>query len=146
MIKDGKHDEALHSLRALWKATPGSSYIPFLLGNLYYDQLWWGVAMDCYASAIARNGAYRNNATLVHNVIRMLGSSKTSGTASTFLRKTIGKPAINYLKTAAAHDDNPAVRKLFRVSRRTISDRARSICATPPASLRAPGEAGTCYE
>ena len=110
LIKDGKHDQALHSLRALWKKSPSSSYIPFLLGNLYYDQLWWGVAMDCYASAISQNSAYKNNATLNHNVIRMLGSAKTKDTASAFIKKTIGHAAVQYLK-GATKDDNGAVRK-----------------------------------
>ena len=38
LIKAGKRDLALASLRALWKKRPQSAYIPFLLGNLYFDQ------------------------------------------------------------------------------------------------------------
>ena len=54
MIKDGKRDLALTSLHALWKKSPKSSYIPFLLGNLYFDKLWWSVAMEHYKTAIVR--------------------------------------------------------------------------------------------
>ena len=43
LIKDGKRDHALASLRVLRKKTPKSAYIPFLLGNLYFDQPWWSV-------------------------------------------------------------------------------------------------------
>ncbi|HEX2691943.1 MAG TPA: protein kinase, partial [Kofleriaceae bacterium] len=78
LIKDGKPDLALASLRALWKKTPNSAYIPFLLGNLYFDQRWWTVALDHYTAAIKKNADYRANPTLNRNVIRMLASNKTS--------------------------------------------------------------------
>jgi TolA-binding protein len=54
LIKDGKRDLAMASLRALWKKTPNSSSIPFLLGNLYFDQRWWAVAMEHYTAAIKK--------------------------------------------------------------------------------------------
>ena len=37
LIKEGKREMALASLRGLWKKSPNSAYIPFLLGNLYFD-------------------------------------------------------------------------------------------------------------
>jgi len=111
LIKGGQRSLALHSLRALEQKSPQSSYIPFLLGNLYYDQLWWGVALDEYAAAIHKNAAYKSNATLNRNVIRMLSSKQTSQKASNFLRGVIGRPALPYLKAAAAHEPNPVVRK-----------------------------------
>ena len=112
LIKDGKRDVALASLQALWKKRPNSSYIPFLLGNLYYDQRWWGVAMDYYKAAITKNAAYKGNQTLNRNVIRMMASSKTVNRAKSFLRTTIGRPAVPYLKAAAKTEANPNVRKL----------------------------------
>jgi len=111
LIKAGQRSLALHSLRALEAKSPQSSYIPFLLGNLYYDQLWWGVALDEYAAAIHKNGAYRGNEVLNRNVIRMLSSKQTSQKASNFLRGTIGRSALPYLRAAAAHEPNPVVRK-----------------------------------
>jgi len=112
LIKDGKRDLALASLRVLWKKTPNSSYIPFLLGNLYFDQRWWSVAMDHYSAAIKKNAAYRSNPTLNRNVIRMLASKKTSRNAQGFLKYTVGKPALPYVKYAAQHDANPQVKRL----------------------------------
>jgi serine/threonine-protein kinase len=112
LIKDGKRDVALASLQALWKKSPNSSYIPFLLGNLYYDQRWWGVAMDYYKAAISKNAAYKGNQTLNRNVIRMMASPKTVNRARSFLRTTIGRPAVPYLKSAAKTEANPNVRKL----------------------------------
>jgi serine/threonine-protein kinase len=112
LIKDGKRDLALASLRALWKKTPASAYIPFLLGNLYYDQRWWSVAMDHYSAAIKKNARYRSNPTLNRNVIRMLASTKTSRKAQGFLKYSVGRPALPYVRAAAAHDKNAQVRKL----------------------------------
>jgi serine/threonine-protein kinase len=112
LIKDGKRDLALASLRALWKKTPNSSYIPFLLGNLYYDQQWWSVAMDHYSAAIKKDPKYRFNPTLNRNVIRMLASNKTSRKAEGFLKYTVGKPALPYVRYAAQHDANAQVKRL----------------------------------
>lgn len=111
LIKDGKRDLAIASLTSLWKRSPKSAYIPFLLGNLYYDRLWWSVAMDHYKAAISRNGRYRRNGVLNSNVIRMLASTKTQRKAAGFLRSTIGKPALPYLRIAARSSPNDRVRK-----------------------------------
>ncbi len=120
MIQDGKRDLALTSLHALGKSSPKSSYIPFLLGNLYYDKLWWGVALEHYKTAIVRNGGYKQNAVLIRNSIRMLASTRTRRTADSFLRHTIKRPAIPYLKAAAKNDPNNNVRKAAAALAKTI--------------------------
>ncbi len=111
LIQQGKRDLALASLRQLRTKNPHSAYIPFLLGNLYYDQKWWSVAMDDYADAIKKNAEYRRNPTLNRNVIRMLGSPKTQAKASAFLRNGIGRSALPFLKWAAKNEENGNVRK-----------------------------------
>ena len=55
LIKAGKKDLALASLRALHKKNQNSAYIPFLMGNIYFDRKWWSVAMDHYQLAIKKN-------------------------------------------------------------------------------------------
>jgi TolA-binding protein len=110
-IQDGKHDLAMASLRELGKKIPASAYIPFLLGNLYYDRRWWTVAMDHYALAIKKNAQYRSNPTLNRNVISMLASDKTARKAQGFLKFIVGRPAVPYLKHAAQHDASAQVRR-----------------------------------
>ncbi len=110
-IKDGKRELALASLRGLWKSQPKSAYIPFLLGNLYFDKLWWAVAMEHYKAAIAINPAYKKNQILNQNVIRTLASTKTQRGAQSFLRFTIGAPSVPFLKYAAQHEPNATVKK-----------------------------------
>ena len=111
MIKDGKRGDALASLRALQKTNPRSSYIPFILGNLYFDQTWWGVALDYYGTAIDKNAGYKYNAILNKNVIHMLGSKKTAGKAEYFLTRVVGRPAKGYLLQAARWDGNPTIKR-----------------------------------
>jgi len=111
LIKEGKRDLALASLRALRTKQPKNAYIPFLLGNLYYDQKWWSVAMDDYHDAITKAPAFKNNPTLNRNVIRMLASTKTRQKAANFLRGVIGHPAGAFLREAAKKEPNSTVRK-----------------------------------
>lgn len=111
MIKAGKRDLALASLNEMKKKAPKSAYIPFLLGNLYFDKLWWGVAIEHYRVAIAKNGGYRSNGVLIKNSIHMLASQKTMRDAHGLLRYGIGKPALPYLRSAAKSDPNANIRK-----------------------------------
>jgi len=110
-IKAGKKELALASLRALQKKNTNSAYIPFLMGNLYFDKMWWSVSMDFYQAAIRKNSGYRRNTVLNRNVIRMLASTKTRQRATNFLRGIIGKFAGPHLRWAAKNDPNPVVRK-----------------------------------
>lgn len=111
LIQKGDKDLALQSLRALWKKQPHSGYIPFLLGNLYFDKRWWSVSMDHYRTAIAKNPGYKKNQVLQRNIIRMLGSTKTMSRAEVFLRRTVGKAALPALQRAAKSDANATVKK-----------------------------------
>ena len=107
----GHRDEAIAGLRALWKKNPKSASIPYVLGNLYHEKRWWSVAMEHYQAAIKRSAAYKKNGTLIRNVITTLGSPRTRGQASWFLRKVIGSPAKAHLKVAAKRHKSAAVRK-----------------------------------
>ncbi|MFN0250196.1 MAG: serine/threonine protein kinase [Kofleriaceae bacterium] len=111
MLKDGKRELARQSLHALWKKSPNSAQIPFLLGNIYNDKLWWSVAMDHYKIAISKNGGYKANAILNRNVIDMLASPKTVRKAQAFIRSTIGRSAKGYLANAAKYHRNSNVKK-----------------------------------
>src|SRR3569833_1840525 len=97
LIKDGKRQEALASLRILQKKNPKSAYIPFLLGSLYFDQTWWSVSMDNYAQAIHINNAYKNNPVINRNLIKMLSSSKTQD-RTTSNNRGKGRPTHPYLR------------------------------------------------
>ncbi len=110
LIKAGHREEALASLRMLKARSPSSAYIPFLMGSLHFDKMWWSVAMDNYGEAIHKNAQYKANPVINRNLIKMLSSPKTRKRAQGFLRG-IGHPAAPYLKYAAAHDPNPVIKK-----------------------------------
>ncbi|MGN6798361.1 MAG: hypothetical protein ACTHKS_09440, partial [Gaiellaceae bacterium] len=116
LIQAGKNELALASLRRLesQKKNSASAYIPFLMGNLYFDKKWWSVALEQYQTAIRRNAEYRRNPTLNRNVVRMLGNSRTKYKAVNFLRGVIGRPSVIYLTAAAEHDKNAAVRAVAK--------------------------------
>lgn len=111
LIVSGERELALASLRALHKKSPKSAYIPFLIGNLYFDQTWWSVAMDYYAEAIKKNSLYRRNPVINRNVIHMLGSKRTRQRATNFIRGKIGRPALPHLRAAAVRGANQTIRK-----------------------------------
>jgi hypothetical protein len=115
LIKEGKSELAITSLRAIWKTNGNSAYIPFLLGNLYYDKGWWSIAMDHYTIATSKNGGYKGNPVLNRNIIKTLGSSKTRAKASALLRNN-GKAALPFLKQATATNNavGKAAANLYR--------------------------------
>jgi hypothetical protein len=111
LIKEGKAELAITSLRNLAKYNPKNAYIPFLLGNVYFDKGWWLVTMPLYAEAISKNAGYRDNGILNRNVIKMMASPKIRYNAELFIRRHLGKSAVPWLKQAAAVERNAYVKK-----------------------------------
>jgi hypothetical protein len=120
LIKQGERDLALSSLLQLKRKNPKSAYVPYLLGNLYFEKRWWSVALSNYRLAIRINSGYRKNGILIGKVVRMLASNKTAGKAAAFLRGTIGHPARTYVRFAAAKNPNPNVRRRAAVLAKQI--------------------------
>ena len=120
LIQSGKRDLALASLQALEQKSPKNAYVAFLLGNLYFDQRWWSVAMEYYRAAIYRNGGYKTNTVLIRNVIAMLVSKKTAAQAEVFLKKSSGRPAIPHLQAVGRSDPNAYLRKYATALARQI--------------------------
>jgi serine/threonine-protein kinase len=111
LIKAGKLREAEQALVALKKKYPKNAYYPYLLGNLYFDKMWWTDGMEQYQIAIRNNRGYRWRAVLIKNVIHALGTNKTRSKAATLLRYTIGSAGLPYLRSAAKHDPNKNIRE-----------------------------------
>ncbi|RMH43524.1 MAG: serine/threonine protein kinase [Deltaproteobacteria bacterium] len=111
LLAAGRRDEAIAGLRALHRRHPRSAYIPYLLGNAYFDKRWWTVGMQHYRRAIAADRSYRRRATLIRNAIRALGSEKTKSRAIRLLLRDVGRAALPHLRRAARADKNPNVRR-----------------------------------
>ena len=123
MAKKGQRGPAIEGLRLLWRKHPKVARYPYTLGNLYFDQKWWTVAMEHYTAAIKLSPGYRGNAVMIHNAIQALGNGKTRGKAWWFLKRVVGAKARPYLRTAAKKHAKPAVR-----SPCWCSCKARSPC------------------
>ena len=110
LIKAGKREEAIHALVGLRRNMPKSAYVPYLLGNLYFEKGWWTLGMDYYEAAIRTNGQYGAKQILNQNLIRALGSKKTRKKAARMFVNTVGAAALPHLRKAARSDRDPQVR------------------------------------
>jgi eukaryotic-like serine/threonine-protein kinase len=110
LIKAGKREEAIHALVGLRRNMPKSAYVPYLLGNLYFEKGWWTLGMDYYDAAIRTNGQYGAKQILNQNLIRALGSKKTRKKAARMFVNTVGTAALPHLRKAARSDRDPQVR------------------------------------
>jgi hypothetical protein len=110
LITAGKKLEAIVGLQKLWRDNPKSAYIPYLLGNLYFERLWYTQGLQAYAGAVAADHSYRARATLNHNAIRALGAAKTASRAYAFIKIGLGRSALPYLRHAATSDPAADVR------------------------------------
>jgi serine/threonine-protein kinase len=110
LIKDGHKELALISLKALRKSDPKDAEVPFVLGNLNFDDGAGATALDDYQAAIALDKAYRGNAILDGNVVQLLGNPRLRARAALLIKKTLGKAAIPALRDGT-HDKDPVVRK-----------------------------------
>ncbi|HEY3021584.1 MAG TPA: hypothetical protein VGJ32_15410, partial [Solirubrobacteraceae bacterium] len=110
LIAAGRRGEAIAALERLREKQRGSAYIPYLLGNLYFERKWWTDGLESYRAAIKQNRSYRWRAVLIRNAIRALASNKTAGKARALLLRDVGGSATGYLRAAARGDPNPTVR------------------------------------
>jgi hypothetical protein len=110
LIKAGKREEAIHALVGLRRSMPKSAYVPYLLGNLYFEKGWWTLGMDSYDAAIRTNGLYGAKQILNQNLIRALGIKKTRKRAARMFVNTVGSAALPHLRRAARSDRDPQVR------------------------------------
>ncbi len=111
LIKAGEKERALAGLRRLRREQPKNAQIVLLIGELFYDKVWWSDALDYYSEAIRLNPSFKKKLSIQRDVIATLSSDKTAGKASYVLRQVIGKAALPMLRRAAKKDDSWAVRK-----------------------------------
>jgi hypothetical protein len=109
-IDEGRREDAIRGLRRLARKRPKSAYIPYLLGQLYYEKLWVTPAMEAYATAIANDRSYRKKRTIIKHAVHTLGSSIASKKAVSLFLHSIGKAGLPYLQKAAKNDRNRKVR------------------------------------
>jgi serine/threonine-protein kinase len=100
LVRARRWAQAVHELQALQKRYPDNAYVPFVLGNVYLDQLQAAQGVAAYRQAFRLDPAYRGNAVIIHNAIRLLSIEGQASRAQRFLAEDIGAPAIPALEAA----------------------------------------------
>ncbi|HET6613689.1 MAG TPA: protein kinase [Kofleriaceae bacterium] len=121
LMRAGKREAAIAGLNKLRRQHPKSAYIPYLLGHLYFEKMWWTDGMESYRAAIHLDRSYRRRAPLIRNVIHALGSDRTRRLATRILVSDVGRTAVRYLRYAARHHDSRKVRQRAAALARRIS-------------------------
>ena len=118
LIDGGHLDAAIFGLKRLRKQSPNNPYMPYLLGDLYFERGWWSDGLAKYREAIRLSDGYRKRSTIHQNAIQALGSSPTYAKARALLMRDLGRAALPALDQAAADGSSALIQK-----------RARSIAA-----------------
>jgi hypothetical protein len=111
LIDKGKIDAAIEGIKQLRKKSPNNPYLPYLLGDIYFDRNWMSDALVKYREAMKLSETYRKRASIHKNAIHALGSDRAYPKARVLLVRDIGKPALAALRRAAKDDDNPVIRR-----------------------------------
>jgi hypothetical protein len=110
LIRAKRWTDAVHALEELKKQHQQEAYVPYLLGNLYFEKFWAQQGFEAYRDALRLDPAYRDDPLLIRNAIRMFISDGHAFRAEKFLRDDVGRPAIPYLEEAR-QSRNPVVRR-----------------------------------
>ncbi len=113
-IRSGELAAAETALRALRRKYPENARVAYLLGNVYHEKPYPPEAIKAYRDAIRLDPSYRDNETLIQNVIATLMSVSTHREAARLLERDIGAPAVPYLERTAEKHENPKVRQRAR--------------------------------
>jgi eukaryotic-like serine/threonine-protein kinase len=107
----GRRDTAIKELQELRKRHPDRAVLPFLEGHAQTGKMWWTEALACFRAAITIDPSYRQNTSLIRDVISALQSDKAHARAAAFLRDEIGAAAVPLLEEAAQKHAAIAVRR-----------------------------------
>jgi hypothetical protein len=71
------------------------------MGNVYFDRMWWNDGFDAYRVAVSHEPAYRQDRTLIMNVLKSFVSERYGAIGARFIEREIGTAAIPYLEPLA---------------------------------------------
>lgn len=112
MIADGNKEPALKMLMQLERAYPDNPEIPYLLGRMYFDKLWWNDGVKAYRAAIAIDERFRTYPPLIKSALRgFIVTPRRNKPVAEFLRDDIGEAAEPYLLETATDHPNDKVRR-----------------------------------
>jgi hypothetical protein len=110
MVARGEIDAAVSLLNQLRAQQPDNADVPYLLAMVDFDNRRWPDGLAAAQIAVRKNPALKSDPDLIKGAIRSLVSDRGFERSQAFLR-SLGQPAMPFIKEAAAHDASPKVRE-----------------------------------
>jgi eukaryotic-like serine/threonine-protein kinase len=122
LVAAGQSPKAIELLDQLHAEKPTDADAPYLLATIYFDQRRWSEGLGAAQTAVRLNPELKTDGDLIRGAIRSLVSDRGYQRAQTLLR-SLGAPALPFIKEAARRDPDPRVRQ--RASEILDGDRGR---------------------
>ncbi len=110
LVAAGQSPKAIELLDQLHAEKPADADAPYLLATIYFDQRRWSEGLGAAQTAVRLNPELKTDGDLIRGAIRSLVSDRGYQRAQTLLR-SLGAPALPFIKEAARRDPNPRVRQ-----------------------------------
>jgi serine/threonine protein kinase len=109
MVARGEIEPAIALLNQLRAQEPDNADAPYLLAMIDFDNRRWPDGLAAAQIAVRKNPALKADPDLIKGAIRSLVSDRGYDRSQAFLR-SLGSPAMPFIKEAAARDGSPKVR------------------------------------
>jgi hypothetical protein len=110
MIARGEIEPGIALLNQIRTQQPDNADAPYLLAMVDFDNRRWPDGLAAAQIAVRKNPALKADPDLIKGVIRSLVSDRGYDRSQALLR-SLGQPAMPFIKEAAAHDGSPKVRE-----------------------------------
>ncbi|HEY1418068.1 MAG TPA: tetratricopeptide repeat protein, partial [Myxococcaceae bacterium] len=110
LVAAGQSPKAIELLDQLHAEKPADADAPYLLATIYFDQRRWSEGLGAAQTAVRLNPELKTDGDLIRGVIRSLVSDRGYQRAQAILR-SLGAPALPFIKEAARRDPDPRVRQ-----------------------------------
>jgi serine/threonine-protein kinase len=110
MVARGEVEPAIAVLNQLRAQEPDNADASYLLAMINFDNRRWQDGLAAAQIAVRKNPALKSDPDLIKGAIRSLVSDRGYDRSQAFLR-SLGQPAMPFIKEAAARDSSPKVRE-----------------------------------
>ncbi len=110
LVAAGQSPKAIELLDQLHAEKPADADAPYLLATIYFDQRRWSEGLGAAQTAVRLNPELKTDGDLIRGAIRSLVSDRGYQRAQSLLR-SLGAPAMPFIKEAARRDPDPRVRQ-----------------------------------
>ena len=110
LVAAGQTPKAIELLDQLHAEKSADADAPYLLATIYFDQRRWSEGLGAAQTAVRLNPELKTDGDLIRGTIRSLASDRGYPRSQIFLR-SLGAPALPFIKEAARRDPSPRVRE-----------------------------------